>query len=228
MSDKNTSGDGTGDETVTLTKAEHDALQARIRLADKTEKDAKAKAAKAKAEAERDEANRRLKAAQDAGIGKELREAETERDDALAKLNVVLTENAIRDAAGDRKWSKSAQRTAVKMVDSGKLERDDEGIPTADSLKDVLDGLEKEYPDIYFAGGPTTAAGDDKGGKRKAATTPSTPASLAEHGKANLDGLLTPEEFMATPFAERQTPEFRKRLEKAMPSWPETFNHNEL
>ena len=224
MSDK-VSGQQANDDSITLTKAEHDALQARVRLADKTDKDMKAKAATAKAEAERKLAEDRLKVAQDAGIGKELREAETARDEAQTKLRGVLTDNAIRDAAGSREWSASAQRTAAKMVDSSSLERDDEGVPTADSLKTALDGLEGEYPDIYVNAG---APGDgDKGGKKKVVQTPANPNASTKQA-AKFDGFISEQEFVDTPFDVRNTPEFRARLDKSRQYWPNEFNHKDL
>ena len=225
MPDPVTSGQQSGTENVTMTKTEHDELQGRLRLAEKTERDRKAKAAKAKADAENAELAKRLKAAEDAGIGKELRETETERDGLQTRLSKVLMDNAIRDAAGSRKWSTSAQRTAVKMVDSSTLERDAEGVPTTDSIKAALDGLEGEFPDIYVDAGQT---GDtNKGGKKKAVQTPANPADSAGQ-KATFEGFISQEEYMDTPFDVRNSPEFRKRLEKSRAHWPTDFNHKDL
>jgi hypothetical protein len=211
-------------DNVTMTKAEHDELQGRLRKADSAEKDRKTKAAKAKAEADKKATDERLKAAQDAGIGKELRDAEAARDESEAKLKKVLTDNAIRDAAGTREWSKSAQRAAVQMVDSSLLERDDDGAPTADSLTTALDGLATEYPDIYVSTGQT---GDgEKGGKKKAVHTPANPGTGNQ--KAHFDGFITPQEFMDTPFEARQTQDFRTRLDRSRQYWDTEFNHKEL
>lgn len=211
-------------DDITMTKKEHDELQAKVRLADKTDKDTKAKAKLAKADADRKTAEERLKAAQDAGIGKELRESEAARDTAQGKLQRVLTDNAIRDAAGSREWSASAQRSAAKMVDSSSLERDDEGVPTADSVKTALDGLEGEYPDIYVSGGLSDDG--DKGGKKKAVTTPANPSTKDK--TPHFDGFISQQEFVDTPFEARQTPEFRERLDRSMKVWPDTFNHKDL
>jgi hypothetical protein len=212
-------------DDITMTKAEHDKLTARVRLAEKTEKDGKAKTAKAKADAENADLAKRLKAAEDAGIGKELRETETERDGLKARLSKVLTDNAIKDAAGSRKWSVSAQRAAAKMLDPSALERDDEGVPTVDSVKTALDGLEGEYPDIYVS---TGLPGDgDKGGKKKAVQTPANPGATVEHG-AKFQGFISEQEYVDTPFEVRNTQEFRERLDKSRQYWPGEFNHREL
>lgn len=217
------SGQQAGD-SITMTKAEHDELQGRLRKMEQADKDTKAKAAKAKADAENADLAKRLKAAEDAGIGKELRETEAERDGLQGRLKKVLTDNAIRDAAGTREWSVSAQRAAVTMVDSSKLERDDEGVPTTDSIKTALEGLEGEYPDIYVAAGQP--GGDGKGGKKKVVQTPANPGGTKE--TVHFDGFISQEEYMDAPFDVRNSNEFRQRVEKSRQYWPIEFNPKDL
>jgi hypothetical protein len=222
-----TSGQQANDD-VTMTKKEHDELQGRLRKMEQADRDRKAKDARATADAEKKELEDRLKAAESAGIGKELREAEGENETLKAKLQKVLTDNAIRDAAGGREWTKSAQRAAVQMVDSSTLERDAEGVPTGDSIKTALDGLVDEYPDIYTATGGQSGDGDKGGkGKQKTVQTPANPGTGRE-GQGKFKGYISQEEYMETPFDVRQTSDFRQRLEKSRPYWPTEFNHKDL
>jgi hypothetical protein len=215
-----------GEKKVTLTEAEHNALQARLRKAEQAERDRKAKSQKAAAEAEKAALEDKLKKAEEAGLGQDLRASETERDALKARLDKVLTDNAIRDAAADRNWNLSQQRAASKMLDISKLERDEEGTPTPESVKEVLDNLVEEYPDIYTVG-DQTPSGDKPSGK-KAVHTPSNPTDLAEKGGVKFEGYISPDEYLETPFLQRQTPEFRARLEKSRQYWPDTFNPKDL
>jgi len=216
-------GDGEPEKKVTLTEAEHNALQARLRKAEQAERDRKSAAQKAAADAEKAELEEKLKKAEEAGLGQDLRQSEQEREALKGKLEKVQTDNSIRDAAAVRDWSLSAQRAASKMLDISKLERDAEGAPTPDSVKEALDALETEYPDIYTAGGQSPS-GDGK----RAVNTPSTPAALEDKGGAKFDGYISPDEYLDTPFLARQTAEFRERLEKSRQFWPDTFDPKDL
>lgn len=230
MSDEDTSGqsgigEGSGgdEETVTLTRGELNKLQAKARVTEKND----AKAAKAAAEAEKAELKRRLKAAEEVGVADDLRQVQDENAELKAQLQQVNTSNAIRDAAGTRKWTLSAQRMAQQLVNPSTLERDANGVPTPESLESALDQLAKDYPDVYVETGQS--GDDDKdGGKRKAVQTPANPAAQEENRGAKFKGYISPEEYMRTPFKTRQTADFRKRLEESRQHWPDIFNHREL
>jgi hypothetical protein len=219
---------GNEDETVTLTKAEHDALQARARILEKQERDAKAAEAAKKAAAEKKALEDRLKAAEEAGQGKALREAEEEKAALQARLDAVLTGNAVRDAASARKWSASQQRAAAKLGNVDALEKDpDTGIPTDESLEQMLDSLAEDYPDI-FTGEAKSDAGKKAFEKKKAVKTPAQPAIIEEASTVKFDGYISPEEYLNTPFEQRQTNDFRKRLEQSRAFWADTFDHKQL
>jgi hypothetical protein len=215
-----------GDDIVTMPKAEHDALQAKIRRTEQAERERKAQAEQAKADAEKKALEEQLEAAQKAGVGKDLKQAQDENADLRMRLLKVTTDNTIRDAASTRKWSASAQRAALKMVDPSLLERDDSGTPTGDSVKAALFFNDTATTEIYTDTGGKAPGGDTDAPKSRAVSTPATPSKPG--GGQVCEGYITPEEYAEAPFEARQSAEFRERAERSSKFWPNSLNHKDF
>ncbi len=223
-------GDGDGDgETVTMTKAEHDALQSASRLFKKQEKERKRTEADAAKAAARKEAQKKLDAAEAAGLGKEITEANAERDAARAETRALKAERSVELALREREWSPEARDLAMGQLDLDELEADDNGIPTDESITAALDELAEKYPKTFSASAQSGDGSKEPGVKTRAnRRTPANPTLNEDGGDAKFEGYITPEDFMKATQAMRQDPEYWARVERSKAHWPDTFNHRLL
>ena len=220
------------DEEVTLTKAEHDALQAKLRILEKGERERRAAEKAAEKATTEKAAKKRLEAAEAAGMGMELKEAQSAASAAAAELQEIRTERAIERSLKKRDWNEEAKELALAQVNAQGfegLDSDERGIPTAESIEKMLDQLAEAYPMTFTA--PARRPGDKKPASEKkpaGARTPSTPTLVDESGDPKFEGYISPEDFLKVSQVERQTPEYLKRLQKSMKLWPQHFNHRLL
>lgn len=210
-------GEEGDEENVTLSKKEHDATFGELRRL-KAEKKAREDA---EAEEARQAAQKKAKEEGDFETGLELERAEKKAAQAKAqKMGVKL---ALTEAAEERGWSAAQRKLARKLIDTDELSFDDDGEPTADSMKTVLDAVAEEYPDAFtVAGGEEPPDGETEPGKKKARKAPATPPK----DQKPFDGYVSPDEYMKTPFDVRMTKAFQDRVELSRGHWPESVPHD--
>lgn len=223
-------GDGDGDGTVTLTKAEHDALQANARLFKKQERERKqSKAAEDKAAAKK-AAQKQLDAAEAAGLGKDLQEANAAKESAEAAARTIMTERSVELLLRERDWTEEARDLAVAQLDLDDLDVGDNGLPTDEAINEALDDLAERYPKTFS----TTPQRGDGAGKEpgvktnRAKRTPANPTLNEAGGDPKFEGYVSPEDFMNASQELRQDPSYWARVEKSRMHWPDKFNHRLL
>jgi len=220
-----------GEDKVTLTKAEHDALQAAARLHKKQERERKqAEAAEKAALAEKQKAKAQ-KAADEAGLGLELREARAEAAAAKAQMQAMRSQQAVDLAIRERGWNDEAKDLAIGQLDLAGLETGDDGLPTSDAIDEALDSLTQRYPNTFNAAAQSRSGSKepDGMGTRRAPANPTW--NEGRSGERKFEGYVTPDEFMRMSQEERQIPETWARIEKSMPHWDvvtKPFNHKLL
>lgn len=212
---------GGGEDSVTMSKAEHDALQANARLFKKQERERKKAEAEQRKELERKKAQKAQKAADDAGLGLELREAQAEARAAKAEAQALRAERAVDLALTSRNWADDTRELAIGQLDTASMETGEDGLPTEEAINSALDDLEERYPSIFTA---TTQRGGDgnkepdvtnKGTKR----TPANPLDSGRAGQKHFEGYVSPSDFMRMTQEERQDPDTWARIEKSMVHW---------
>jgi hypothetical protein len=205
-----------GGDNVTLSKKEHDAAFGELRLL----KEEKRKREEREADEEREAAQKKAKDEGDYEAAVEL-----ERDEkkaAQSKAQKIGVKLALSEAAEERGWSVAQRKLARKLIDVEKLDFDDEGEPTVDSMKTVLDAVAEEYPDAFTVAEPEPGDGEIEPGKKKARKAPATPPK----GQKPFEGYVSPDEYMATPREVRLTPEFQGRVELSRAHWPDSVPHD--
>lgn len=197
-------------ETVTLTKAEHDALQANLRRANKRadtleqqqeQRESEAREAKARAENDYEAAKREADARAEA--------AEKRAKQATARTAVQL--HALRVLGDPEQAAALVDLAAIDAVQFG-----DDGQPTADSLELVVGGVKQRYPKLFGEAKP--AASSESAEPETPAPGPAVPASKPPA----VDGYISMQEYAALPQHERLTPEVQKRVDKSRPYWHRT------
>lgn len=200
---------------VTLSKAEHDRLQAEARTA-------KRRAQKLEEEQRERERKEREEAARAAGdFDTELAKGRAEREALERKLAERDTCDAIRDHISSLGYSGSKAAGLLKLIDVGNIPIVD-GEPDGQSVEDAVAATIAQYGDLFAL--PAEPSGEEAAGgeqERRPMRRNPGPASPPDASKdATPPDYVSPEEYVATPHAVRMSPEFRARVAKSRPFWP--------
>jgi hypothetical protein len=220
--DPGDSGDPKSDDAtkIEITKAEHDAQNAELRLLRKEKRDRE----KAKADAEREKAQKEAAASGDYEKGIELERAEKRAaQDRARRAELKL---ALSEAGEAREWNANQRKLATKLIDFESLEFSDDGEPLPESLSDVLDAIAAEYPEAFGAAKSADSKDPDDAEPRKKSAR-KTPGSMPkDHGGAPVEGYISPEEYADTPPNVRHSAAFQKRVEVSRDHWPTKVPHD--
>lgn len=210
-----------GDEpaVVSLSKEEHDAQNAELRILRKEKRDRET----AKADAAREKAQKAAAEAGDYEKGIELERAEKiAAQDRARRAELKL---ALSEAGEAREWTATQRKLATKLIDFDSLEFSDAGEPLPESLSDTLDAIAVEYPEAFGA----VKAGDpkDPADPEPKRTARKTPGTLPKDQRgAPVEGYITPEEYADTPPAIRHSEAFQKRVAISRDHWPTKVPHD--
>lgn len=201
-----------GDEVVSLSRSEHDALQARLRKAEKEADKARAAAEEQRAAQERAEAER--KGEYDRALALERERAEK----IVARAREAALKATVLDRAVAKGLSATQARAAQRLLDRDAVTfADDE--PDASSVDAALDAVMQEYPDIFTKAQANGSQGGNQahGQNRPRNSGPVTPANPA--GRPPIDGYISPEEYASLPMEVRRSATVRARLAASRPYW---------
>jgi hypothetical protein len=186
-------------ETVTLSKKEHDRLQAEARRA------AKALADRQKADQKRDE-EARLAAQREAGeFDAALRDANKKAQEAEERAARAERRSEVADVIAQRGFTGSKASALAKLVGTD---------GTAD---EAVEQVMQQFPDLFSAAATPPA---DPKPKQPRVAGPATPS----RSQSTPEGFISQEEYASTPISIRLTPEFQRRAKESEPYWPAQFN----
>lgn len=197
--------------TVSLTKEEHDRLQADARTA-------KRKLATLEEANTAREAADEAEAARAAGdFDKALRVGREETERLQGQLSLRDVTDAVRDEISSLGYSGSRAGGLQRLVDA-KAIATVEGAPDPDGVTAAVAATIAQYPDLFqIEGSETPGAEEEEKGMRR------TPGPAAPT-KASLDAkppdYIAPEAYASYPHEVRMTPEFQERVRKSRPHWP--------
>lgn len=191
-------------DTVVLSKAERDELFATNRRLQRQLRTMQEAEEKRRRDAER-------AAAEAAGeYDKALRIEREAREKAESRATKVAKRSAVRDAAAERGLSAGQAKALARLIDLNAVEVGEDGDVDSHSLGAAVESVLGEYPDLFKA--------DKRAGARAPAASPANPP---RNGGAPFEGYVSPEEYAHTPFEERMSPEFQKRVERSQAHWPD-------
>lgn len=203
-------------EAIKVDPGEWNRLNAQLR---KLQADARKREREAEERAHREE-QERLKAA-----GEFEQAVERERQRAK-KMERQLRERNVRDAvlesAAAQGFSAEQARALARLTSMGSIELDDLGEPRPDQVDAAVEATMAQFPNLFKSGGEPGGESEPKPRRRRQ----SGPATPVRETGAPFEGYVSPEEYANTPRDVRMSAEFRERVAKSEPHWPDKVPAN--
>ena len=189
-----------------VTKAEHDQNAAELRrlrkqAQDRERADQDAAAARARQEAEAAGNYQQALAA-----------AEARRQLAEDNARALSQREALRDAIMLRGYAGEQAAAIVRLANTANITPEDPASAVA-----AVDSVVTQFSSLFSAPAPGNSG--TRPAPAPAAPRPASPAAPVVSPNTGV-GFLTMEEYLATPFEARMTPEFQKRVQMSQPRWP--------
>lgn len=197
--------------SVTLSKEEHDRIQAEARVAQRK-----------LAKLEKEQADRvereKAEAARAAGDFDEALRLEREKRE---KLEAAVLKRDVRDAVRDVIAAKgvvgSKAAALMRLVDVDSLAAGGD-IPVPELIEEQVDATVALFPDLFVA------IPEDPEPRVKRTPGPASPPAAKRDDRT--PDYVSPEEYQNTPHEIRLSPEFRDRVRQSRPHWPKIVPAN--
>ena len=194
---------------IQLSEAEHNRAQAELRKLRKSDE------ARQTAEAERQRLDHEARGQYDAALETE----RTQRQAAEARVRDMAVQGALRDAVMAEGLTGEKAAALLRLVPTTQVAVDSDGNPDAAAASAAVKATRAQFGSLFDVVAtpaptpPTDPAGTPAAPAARVAP-PATPPPPSDGS-----GLLTMEEYAATPREVRMTPEFQDRVKRAEHTW---------
>jgi len=201
-------------DTVVLTRAEHDRLQAEARTAKRRAEQLSKQQADREA-AEQQEAQRA------AGEFDAALKASNDKVKALERSNMLRdVRDTVREQISALGYAGARASALMRLVDVNSLVGDGSAAPDEDTIATAIEATLALYPDLFQVEG---AAPEGKKPMKRTPGPATPPAARKDHFPPDY---LSPEEYVDTPHAVRMTKSFQDRVANSRPHWPKIIPAN--